>query len=355
MPGNQDTFQQVLRTHELLTRFRRDPDHAFEDQALTDLARTLATNPRQILQALATAAWEVCAAGSAGVSTLDSETGGSASLFRWRALAGAWAAQYPGTRVPRDFCPCGVVLSSNSMQLMVDPAVHYPCLKHMDPPCREVLSVPFGLGQHPIGTIWVVQHQPEWHFDAEDARRLKVLAGFATAAYQALKAIEASDARLAPLELKLLDISLADVVRTALGDTRLTREVESHRVEAHIGNGAIRVLGDIDRLSQVFNSLLDNAVRNTAPGGQIVIHLLREASHAVFSITDSGMGIPADEMELVFDPAAHPDLHQAKQLVAAHGGNLTVESRGSGFGSTYYFRLPVFDSAVMPKPAPGPR
>src|ERR1700761_5683178 len=113
MPNDQDTFQQVLRTHELLIRSRRDPDYSSEHHALIDLARTLATNPRRILQALATAAWEVCAAGSAGVSTLDSETGGDASLFRWRALAGAWAVEYPGTKVPRDFCPCGVVLSRN--------------------------------------------------------------------------------------------------------------------------------------------------------------------------------------------------------------------------------------------------
>jgi Histidine kinase-, DNA gyrase B-, and HSP90-like ATPase len=348
MAGDPDTFQQVLRTHELLTRFRRDPDYASENHALIDLARTLATHPRQILQALATAAWEVCAAGSAGVSTLDSETGGDASLFRWRALAGAWAAQYPGTTVPRDFCPCGLVLSRNSMQLMVDPAVHYSCLAAMDPPCREVLSVPFGLGEHPIGTIWLVQHQPDGHFDAEDARRLKVLAGFASAAYQALKAIEAADARLGVVELNLLDISLADVVRAALTDDRLRPAATSHRIEAHLNYSALRVLGHFDRLAQVFHDLLDNAARFTAPGGHIVIHLLREGPHAVVSITDSGIGIAAEYMSSIF--ARGNRLHLAKQLVAAHGGNLTAESRGSGHGSTFYVRLPIFDTGVEPGP-----
>jgi hypothetical protein len=189
MPAHRDTFQQVVRTFELQTRLGREPDHALEEGTLSGLSRILASSPRQILQALARAAFELCDAGSAGVSTLDSETGGDPSLFRWRALAGAWAARYPGTTVPRDFCPCGMVLSTKSMQLMVDPARHYACLAPIEPPCREVLSVPFGLADAPIGTIWVVQHQPECHFDLEDARRLNSLARFASSAYEALKAI----------------------------------------------------------------------------------------------------------------------------------------------------------------------
>lgn len=189
MPTHRDTFQQVVRTFELQTRLGREPDHALESSALSELSKIMASSPRQILQALAHAAFELCEAGSAGVSTLDSETGGDPSLFRWRALAGAWAARYPGTTVPRDFCPCGMVLSSKSMQLMVDPARHYACLAHLEPPCREVLSVPFGLPDAPIGTIWVVQHQPDLHFDLEDARRLNSLARFASCGYEALKAI----------------------------------------------------------------------------------------------------------------------------------------------------------------------
>ena len=189
MPAHQDTFQQVVRTFELQTRLGREPDHALEDSTLMKLSKVLASSPRQILQALARAAFELCEAGSAGVSTLDSETGGDPSLFRWRALAGAWASRYPGTTVPRDFCPCGMVLSSKSMQLMVDPGRHYPCLAQIEPPCREVLSAPFGLADSPIGTIWVAHHQPEYHFDLEDARRLSSLARFASSGYEALKAI----------------------------------------------------------------------------------------------------------------------------------------------------------------------
>jgi hypothetical protein len=189
MPAHRDTFQQVLRTFELQTRLGREPDHALENKALQGLSKSLASSPRQILQALALAAFELCEPGSAGVSTLDSETGGDPSLFRWRALAGAWALRYPGTTVPRDFCPCGMVLSSKSLQLMVDPARHYACLAEIDPPCREVLSVPFGLADSPIGTIWVVQHQLGCHFDMEDARRLSSLARFASSGYESLKAI----------------------------------------------------------------------------------------------------------------------------------------------------------------------
>jgi hypothetical protein len=102
MPAHRDTFQQVVRTFELQTRLGREPDHALEDSALVGLSKTLASTPRQILQALARAAFELCEAGSAGVSTLDSETGGDPSLFRWpvHGRRGTREPLYPGISAP---------------------------------------------------------------------------------------------------------------------------------------------------------------------------------------------------------------------------------------------------------------
>jgi len=187
-------FAQVIRTEELRTRFAREPDFQSESRALVELAQALASNPRQILDRLVASALDLCQAGSTGISILDSETGGDPNQFRWRALAGAWADKYLGSLLPRDYSPCGVVLSHNSVQLMTDPARYYDYVGTIDPPCREVLLVPFSVGGVPIGTIWAVMHDDSRHFDSEDARILDNLGKFASAGYQSMQATEALEA-----------------------------------------------------------------------------------------------------------------------------------------------------------------
>jgi signal transduction histidine kinase len=184
-------LSEVIRTEELRTRFSREPDFETENRALLHLAQVLASNPGQILDRLVQTALGLCAAGSTGISILDSETGGDPNQFRWRALAGAWADKYLGSLLPRDYSPCGVVITRNSAQLMTEPAKYYDYVSAIDPPCHEVLLVPFSLGAQPIGTIWAVMHDPNQYFDAEDVRILSSLAKFASAGYQSLKANEA--------------------------------------------------------------------------------------------------------------------------------------------------------------------
>jgi hypothetical protein len=156
--ASSSAFAQVIRTEELRTRFTREPDFESESRALVELAQALASNPRQILDRLVQSALDLCRAGSTGISILDSETGGDPDQFRWHALAGAWTDKYLGSLLPRDHSPCGVVLSRNSVQLMTDPAKYYHYVSAMDPPCREVLLVPFSVGGVPIGTLWAVMH-----------------------------------------------------------------------------------------------------------------------------------------------------------------------------------------------------
>jgi signal transduction histidine kinase len=180
----------VLRTPELRTRIRRAPDFAAENRALVQLAQVLASSPHEILNRLAQAALHLCGAGSTGISILDSETGGDPNLFRWRALAGAWTEKYLGSVLPRDYSPCGVVLDTNSAQLMEEPARFYDYVGAIDPPCHEVLLMPFTMEGRTVGTIWAAMHDPDKHFDAEDERVLASLAKFTSAGYQSRKATE---------------------------------------------------------------------------------------------------------------------------------------------------------------------
>jgi signal transduction histidine kinase len=116
---------------------------------------------------------------------------------------------------------------------------------------------------------------------------------------------------------------------------------------------------DESRILQVFNNLLSNAVKFTPPGGKIIITTVlchdREDQQVWVEvrITDTGAGIPAEEVERIFDRFYQSAYHQqhnqqgtglglaiARHIVEAHGGKMWVESR-IGEGSTFICRLPI--------------
>ncbi|MGA7917852.1 MAG: PAS domain S-box protein, partial [Candidatus Acidiferrales bacterium] len=125
--------------------------------------------------------------GSAGVSLLTTHDGGKA--FYWPAISGAWK-QHIGGGTPRDFGPCGTVLDRNKALLFKHVEKVYTYFAPVKPPVEEALLVPFYSGEKAVGTVWAVAHDPGRKFDAEDRRQLESLAGFASAAYQAVDFFE---------------------------------------------------------------------------------------------------------------------------------------------------------------------
>ncbi|MCC6554519.1 MAG: HAMP domain-containing histidine kinase [Polyangiaceae bacterium] len=111
-----------------------------------------------------------------------------------------------------------------------------------------------------------------------------------------------------------------------------------------------RVSCDRDRVAQIFANLLDNAIRVTGPGGSIVVRAEARSGEVLFSVSDTGPGIAAEEMAHLFEPyrrGARPGYRGAglglaivQGLVAAHGGKVWVESE-AGKGSTFFFTLPA--------------
>lgn len=109
------------------------------------------------------------------------------------------------------------------------------------------------------------------------------------------------------------------------------------------------------RISQVVSNLLSNALKFTPPGGLVRVELRRDDPWAVLRVSDSGPGIPADELPHVFDRffrgrGARPSgsgigLTVVHELVRAHGGDVEVSS-DPGSGATFTVRLPL-----QPKPA----
>lgn len=110
---------------------------------------------------------------------------------------------------------------------------------------------------------------------------------------------------------------------------------------------------DPNRMEQVLNNLVGNAVKFSPAGGRIVVRVCREGDFVRVSVVDGGPGIPAAELPALFNPfyrgsAPLPPgerstglgLPIARRIVEAHGGTICVESE-PGRGSTFSFTLPV--------------
>jgi two-component system, OmpR family, sensor kinase len=113
---------------------------------------------------------------------------------------------------------------------------------------------------------------------------------------------------------------------------------------------ALEATFDRDRVLQVAAILLDNAIKYTPQGGSVTVRLLEEDGHAALEVSDTGVGIPEDELPLIFerfyrvDPSraavgAGLGLSIARQIAESHGGEIRVRST-PGEGSTFTLLLP---------------
>ncbi len=125
------------------------------------------------------------------------------------------------------------------------------------------------------------------------------------------------------------------------------------------------VLCDADRVTQALVNLVGNAVKFTPPGGTVTVGAARDGEQVRVHVTDTGRGIPAGELEAVFERFHQVDPDDARtqegtglglpitrRIVEAHGGRIGVEST-LGAGSTFHLTLPVPEPAG-PAEQPGP-
>jgi signal transduction histidine kinase len=118
---------------------------------------------------------------------------------------------------------------------------------------------------------------------------------------------------------------------------------------------------DRDRLLQVFENLIGNAIKFTDAGGRVVVGATARDGDVLFSVADSGPGIGPEDLPHVFERlwqgktasgGAGLGLPIVKGIVEAHGGRVWVES-APGSGSTFFFTMPTADTvAWRSEPAP---
>ncbi len=161
------------------------------------------------------------------------------------------------------------------------------------------------------------------------------------------------------LELDLRPVVVTDLIESCVETTRL--KAAQKRLELLVeGQPHVPpIRGDSNRLREVLQNLLDNAVQYTPPGGRITVRAARADSQVVISVSDTGIGIPQAELERIFERFYRVDaarshevggtglgLSIARHLVEAHGGRIMVESE-VGRGSTFWVYLPAQHDAKV--------
>lgn len=156
-------------------------------------------------------------------------------------------------------------------------------------------------------------------------------------------------------------LSIDEVIDQSLAAIQPLAEGNGLFLEREIGPGLPAVHGDRDRLVQVVTNLLSNAIKFTSTGGSIRVRARHEGypqQQIVVSVTDTGAGIPAESLALIFEKFHRAGgalnggregtglgLSIARQIVEHHGGTMWAES-SVGAGSTFFFTLPLNGTAT---------
>lgn len=156
------------------------------------------------------------------------------------------------------------------------------------------------------------------------------------------------------LDLEKQPILLRDIVKRAIESVRVKLEEKGIDLKVDPGEDALLDV-DPDRVHQVFQNLIDNAVIHVEEGGHIRITTELEDGYVRVSVSDDGEGIPEKDLPHIFNRFYRVDssrsrssggtglgLTIAKELVEAHGGEIEVSSE-RGQGATFSFTLPLQD------------
>jgi signal transduction histidine kinase len=182
-------LEEVLISSELRSRPHRMPNLDTESEALRILARVMANSPRRLPDTLLRLALELCRAGTAGISLVETLPENE-PIFRWTNVAGM-LKEHVGGFTSRNLSPCGVSLDRKSPQLFSYPARHFRYLNELLVPVVEALVIPL-TGAGPVGTIWIFSHEEGVGFDSEDVRMMTDLADFASSALRVIQLLDAA-------------------------------------------------------------------------------------------------------------------------------------------------------------------
>ena len=171
------------------------------------------------------------------------------------------------------------------------------------------------------------------------------------------------------LRMERSRVDLVELVENALETCRTLFEQREQHLSVELPKTPLYVNGDPLRLTQVAVNLLDNASKYSHRGGEVRLHVGEAKGQARLAVADDGVGIPPEALPTIFEffvqeprALAHAQTHAGgglgiglgvvRELVTAHGGQVTATSPGSGRGSEFVVTLPLCteDPDIIPRP-----
>ena len=156
---------------------------------------------------------------------------------------------------------------------------------------------------------------------------------------------------------RMADVDINEVLTDAIARAATSTNVE---FKPELDPRLPIVTGDRDRLVQVVSNLVNNAVKYSPEGGTVTLSSRAEGEYALITVSDTGLGIPPDEIAHVFErfrrvrtgaataiAGTGLGLTIVKQIVEMHGGKIWVES-AVGHGSAFHFTVPLAAAVVTP-------
>jgi two-component system phosphate regulon sensor histidine kinase PhoR len=157
------------------------------------------------------------------------------------------------------------------------------------------------------------------------------------------------------LELEVRRIPVRPFVESCIETSTPRAKEKELKLVVNLAERVPDIAGDRRRLTEVLQNLLDNAIQYTPAGGQIMVSASLKNSEVIFTVSDTGIGIPQADQPRIFERFYRVDVARsrevggtglglsiAKHLIENHGGKIWVES-DVGRGSQFHFSVPKFD------------
>ena len=151
--------------------------------------------------------------------------------------------------------------------------------------------------------------------------------------------------------LRFETLDLRDPVRTAVETHEEGATLKRLRFTAELPSGPLPLWGDGARLQQITGNLISNALKFTPTGGRVTVRLMAAGEHAVLEVEDTGEGIAAVDLPVIFEAFRQGTQTRAgglgigldlvRRLTELHGGRVRVVSEGSGRGACFRVELPL--------------
>jgi signal transduction histidine kinase len=163
--------------------------------------------------------------------------------------------------------------------------------------------------------------------------------------------MDISEAEHGAMKLEIQPLNVQDLVMQSIELYREVAEDKAIQLLASVPP-ELSLYADRNRMLQSLANLLDNAIKYTPSGGQVTMTAARDDHHIVLTVTDTGIGIPAEDLPRIWDRLYRGDksrsqrglglgLSFVKAIAQAHHGSVQVSSTPEG-GSTFTLSLPLF-------------